>query len=162
MSLGSWAQLAEVAAAIGVLISIVYLAAQVRQSNVVARGEARRAWMQLTQAELFGIVEAPDVYDAYAADAPPKDAKVRMLYFIIAALRRVEFEWLEHRDGLIDRSQFDAHSAAIPVILGTWRARAVWEASRVTFLPEFARYIEGVLADAPLMEDTWFATADRA
>lgn len=36
MTLEVWAQLAEIAAAIVVLISILYLAAQVRQSNVVA------------------------------------------------------------------------------------------------------------------------------
>lgn len=138
MTLETWAQLAEVAAAIGVLISILYLAPQVRQSNVVARGEARRAWMQLTQAELFEIVDKPDIYEPYTDEAPSRESRIRMLYFILAALRRLEFEWLEHRDGLIDQAQFEAYAAAIPVILGTARARQMWEASRVAYLPGFA------------------------
>ena len=162
MNLEIWAQLAEVAAAVGVLISILYLAAQVRQSNVVARGEARRAWMTLTQNELHRIVEDPDIYHAYNAEAPSGDSKVRMLYFIVAALRRTEFEWLEHRDGLIDRDQFEAYAAAIPVILGTPRAREMWAGMRVVFLPTFAEYVDGILETAPLMDDKWFSLVERS
>ena len=55
MTLENWARLAEIIAALGVIVSLLYLAVQVRQSHLVARTQARQAWMQLVQSEIPGI-----------------------------------------------------------------------------------------------------------
>jgi len=162
MDLQTSAQIAEVVAAAGVIISILYLAAQVRQANVVGRGQSRQAWVALTQTELHRAVDHPAIFEAMVADEPSRADQIRLMHWLLASLRRMEFEWLEQRDGLVDRTQGEAYASAIPVILGTPRTRKMWLGLRVAFAPEFADHVDQVLATAPLMVDSWFAIPDSA
>jgi pyridoxal biosynthesis lyase PdxS len=50
MVLEQWAQIAEIVGAVAVVISLVYLATQIRQANVVARTQARQSWMHWRRA----------------------------------------------------------------------------------------------------------------
>ena len=158
MTLESAALLAEILAAVGVIISLIYLAAQVRQSNVVARTQARQSWIQLAQNELFKFVDHPAVFDAFSSESPSREDKVRVIYWVLASLRQREFEWFQHKDGVIDDDHFRAYSAVITVILGTPRTRKLWTKVRYQFDPGFATYVDDLVAAAPLSE--YFKSVD--
>ncbi len=48
--------------------SLLYLAAQVRQSNRLARTQARQSWIQMTQGELHEMADQPSIFDAFVDD----------------------------------------------------------------------------------------------
>ena len=57
--------IAEALGATGVIASLIYVATQVRQSNVVARNQARQTWMQFDQQELHKVVDNPSLFLAF-------------------------------------------------------------------------------------------------
>jgi len=160
VTLENWAQLAEIVAALGVIVSLLYLAAQVRQSNRLARTQARQSWMQLTQAELHQITDQPSIFATFVAESPSRDDKIRMMTWLIGALRSREFQWFQYQDGDTDEAQFRAYSGLIPVLLGTDRSRKCWATYRYLYDPGFAAFVDDMLAEAPLTDhfnsmDAW-------
>ena len=149
MALEQWAHLAEITAALGVMVSLVYLAIQVRQSTTVARTQARQSWMQLAQTEIHKVMEYPSVFRAFTADTISFDDKIRLNEWLIASLRGREFEWFQNQDGIIDDDHFQAYASAIPIILGTDRTRRFWAHHRFQFHPGFVEFVDGLLADPP-------------
>ena len=156
MTLENWAQLAEIAAALGVIVSLLYLAAQVRQGNQAQRVQADQSWMAMTQAELHKLVDEPGTFAAFAAETPSAEDKIRLMHWVFAALRRAEFEWRQFNRGVMDEGHFQSHSAVIPLVLGSPRTRELWSRYRQTFEPGFADFVDGMIADAPLFVDEHF------
>jgi hypothetical protein len=160
VTLANWALLAEIVAAVGVIISLLYLAAQVRRSNRLARTQARQSWIQMTQGELHEMADQPSIFDAFVAESPSHDDKIRMMMWLLAALRSREFQWFQYQDGDTDEAQFRAYSGLIPVLLGTDRSRKCWATYRYLFDPGFAAFVDDMLAEAPLTDhfssmDAW-------
>ena len=160
MALENWAQLAEIVAALGVIVSLLYLAAQVRQSNRLARTQTRQAWMQMTQGELHKLADQPSIFSAFVAESPSRDDKIRMLSWLLAALRSREFQWFQYQAGDTDEAQFRTYTGVIPVLLGTDRSRKCWAKYRPSFDPGFVAFVDDMLAESPLTDhfnsvDTW-------
>lgn len=156
MTLENWANLAEIAAALGVVVSLLYLAAQVRESRLAQQVEADQNWMHVVQAELHKIIDHPGAFAAFAAESPSAEDKIRLLYWLFAALRRAEFEWRQFKSGVMDEAHFRTHSAVIPMLLGTPRSREIWSRYRDVFDPGFVDLVDNMIADAPLFVDEHF------
>ena len=155
MTLENWARLAEIIAALGVIVSLLYLAVQVRQSHLVARTQARQAWMQLVQSEIHNLVQHPSIQAAFVSESPSREDKIRLMQWLLAALRSREFEWFQYQDGVMDEAHFRAYSGIVPVLLGTERTRKCWEMYRHLYDPGFVVYVDGMLAEAPMHDDYW-------
>lgn len=145
----------QAASSLAVLVTLIYLARQVRQENVLLRSEARQALVATDQEQIYKFIEHPDLAKTFAGKGPATDEeKTRMNFWIIASLRAREFEWTQHNAGALDKETWLAYSQVIGFILGTERARQYWAACQGFFNPRFVEFVEAMIKDAPPI-DYW-------
>lgn len=145
----------EAASSLAVLITLIYLARQVHQENLLLRSEARQALVATDQEQIYKFIDHPDLARTFAGKAPvTEDEKTRMNFWIVASLRAREFEWTQFNAGALDEETWSSYSKVIYFILGTERARQYWAACSVFFSPSFVEYVEEMIKEAPPV-DYW-------
>jgi hypothetical protein len=156
MTLEQIANLSDSVAAIAIVVSLVYLTIQVRQT-----GRNQRAMMQ--QARTDRGILLTQHQSAYMADLMVKlardetDITPRELMVLVSYMRCLGLHILEvhaHRQmSLLSDATFDEACAGIRGILAAPWARATWPFVRTFFTPTDARLIESsVINDVPLRQ----------
>ena len=79
-------------------------------------------------------------------EALTPDEKAKFASWLAAAMRQREYEWLQYRDGVIDRSTWQTYRHLTPQHLGTPRAREWWLISPQFFEPSFVESVSELLA----------------
>ena len=145
----------EAASSLAVLITLIYLARQVRQENVLLRSEARQALVATDQEQIYKFIDHPDLAKTFTGKGPAtEEEKTRMNFWIVASLRAREFEWTQFHAGALDEETWISYSRVIYFILGTERARQYWAACSMFFNPRFVEYVEDMIKEAPPV-DYW-------
>ncbi len=149
MTLEQWAYLGEITAAAAVVASLIYLGAQVRQSNVLSRAQTRQSMIQMAREEILSVT--PAIYAAFTADEVSAEDKINLHQWLVAMMRQREYEWLTRADGVIDQGMFDAYAGVIPMLLGPERARRWWDyhGNEHAFAPGFVAFVNELLEQIP-------------
>jgi hypothetical protein len=163
LTLEQWAYLGQIAAAVAVIASLIYLGVQVRQSNVLSRAQTRQSMMELAQEQILIYVNDPELWACVFATGKLTDEQnVKAHMWLTASMRQREYEWLAHRDGVMDADMFAAYTSVIAFILGTERNRRWWETRKEIkeFDPGFMAYVDSLLAQSSLTNyseliETW-------
>jgi hypothetical protein len=129
MSIESMATLAELIAAIAVVISLLYLAAQVRQSNKLARAQTRERMISQASEEVYKrFVDDPRILRSlYKTEPLTEDEWIRLSGWLLAAMRQREYEYFQMRDGNIEKEVWEAYRGLITIHLGSKRVRKWWD-----------------------------------
>jgi hypothetical protein len=145
-----------------VAITLIYLAAQVRQGNRVARLQVRQRMIEQTERELYAQMADPAItYANVKSSSLSEEEQVKLALFLIAFMRQREWEWFQLRDGSIGADVYEAYQQVIAIHLGTQRGRKWWKViGRYAFNPEFVATVDGLLAktaDSTYLHDmrTW-------
>ena len=149
MTLEQWALVSQIAGALAVVASLIYLALQVRHSNVLSRAQARQSMMELTQEQLLLQVTDPAIWLGVFNEGPRSlEEKIKVNMWLTLFMRQREYEWLTHREGIMDSKMFEAYAGVIAVILGTERNRRWWALRReiAEFDPGFMDHVDSILA----------------
>jgi hypothetical protein len=151
MTLNDIGAIANLLAAIGVLITLIYLARQVRQGNVLARFQARQRMIEQAQHELYHWGNTPGLRDSFVKKEPLSAAEQEVVhYFLIAAMRQREWEWFQFRDGVIKKPVYETYHEVIALHLGIPRTRKWWQTvGRIGLNPEFVAAVDAFLAQRP-------------
>jgi len=149
MNLEQIAQIAEIIGQIAVIVTLLYLAAQVRQGAQILWSESRQAQVAYDQGGVYKFVEYPELGRLFSQDEKPSFAeKTRLLFWMIGQMRAREHEWLQYRSGALDEETWISYRDVIYFLLGTKRARELWGLCSPYFNPDFvemvAKMIEGV------------------
>jgi hypothetical protein len=138
----------QILGVIVVVLSLIYVAAQVRQGNRFAKLQARQRMIEQAQEELYGQMADPSITYASVKPAPlTEDEQAKLSLFLIAFMRQREWEWFEYGDGIIDKDVYTAYHDVIPIHLGTPRARKWWKVlGRFAFNPQFVAEVDEMLA----------------
>ena len=138
-------------ATLAVVGSVVYLAIQIRQMNIMSHAQSREAGVLSVQQELFKIVDYPEIFEAFCKDELTLTEKIRLNEWLLAALKQREYMWAQFRNGILDRETFESYAEVIRIILGTKRTAQWWEFNKGgQFDPEFVRYIDDHLSGQDL------------
>jgi len=150
----------EIVASLAVLVTLVFLTVQIRQSNALMRSEARQAQVINDQEHLYKFIQHPDILTSFTAQGKiGKDEKTRLMFWIIASLRARENEWFQFKHGALDATTWASYRQVIPFTLGTQRARALWSLCQVFFDPDFVDIVNKTIEGAPDMTGFWQAYA---
>jgi hypothetical protein len=154
MTISDLAAIADVVAALAVVVTLIFLARQVKQANLLARFQARQRMAEQAQHELYQWMEHPDLRDAFLRKTRlTARTQGKLHFFLLAAMRQREWEWLLHRDGIIKGDVHDAYREVIALHLGIPRTRKWWKTvGRVGFDPGFIAEVDAFLADKPLLD----------
>jgi hypothetical protein len=152
MTLNEISSIANLLAAIGVLITLIYLARQVRQGNLLAKFQVRQHMVQQAQAELYQWGRDPCLRNSFVTAEPLSANELEVMhYFLIAAMRQREWEWFQYKDGVIKKDVYKAYHGVIALHLGVDRTRRWWRTiGRIGFNADFVADVDSFLAATPI------------
>ncbi len=152
------AALAELLAAVGVVASLVYLALQVRQNTAQVRLNSESLGMAH---EMGGAQMSVSIALAAATDRELSELlrrgmnlegelsaseRVRFGSFLYAALAGFQAGYYNYRKGFADPGAWQGHESDMIQTMSSPGARAWWPRARMRFSPQFAEYVDGILA----------------
>jgi hypothetical protein len=165
MPLINWEAVGAIAQLLGDLVvgvTLVYLAAQVRHGNRVARSQVRQRMVEQAERELYAQMADPAVTFANVKGGVlSEEEQARLALFLVAFMRQREWEWFQLRDGAIGEDVYKAYQQVIAIHLGTPRGRKWWKVlGRFAFNSEFVAEVDELLAktaDSTYLRDirTW-------
>ena len=147
MELSDFASVANIIAALAVVVSLLYLSRQVQLANLLARSAVRQRMVEQTHEELHVLVNNPDLREAGRRGAKlDAEAQSKLSFFLAAAMRQREWEWFQYRDGVINHEVYCAYHEVIAFHLGAPRTRRWWtKVGRLGFNPEFVEVVDALL-----------------
>jgi len=163
VSLETISAIAQLVAAIGVIASLFYLAAQIRQNTRSMRAVVVDSLAHCLVDLLGPHSQHPELLRAFSAviedwHGAGEDARARSLPFLFATFKLFENAWFQQRQGTLDSQQWEGWDAYIRVYyhrpgVGTW-----WKMRRAAFASGFRDYLE---ASEPIPEMTPIADLIR-
>lgn len=149
----NWEAISAVSQIVGVIVvvvTLIYLAAQVRQGNIFAKLQARQRMIEQAESELYAQMADPSITHSNIKEGDlSEDEQARLSSFLINFLRQREWEWFLFQEGVIDASTYRSYREVIAIHLGTPRGRKWWERlGHRAFDPGFVEQVEEVLAQS--------------
>lgn len=137
----------EIIGGIGVIVSLIYLAIQVRENTKLQKIESRRYESQSTDPFMSQIVGDPEVAKMFLAGIKDSDSlaeeeylRFSLLFGQFMAANTMVFE--EHEAGLASQDDLDRRTKTISMFLDTPGGRQFWLAYSHNYPPKFQRFIE--------------------
>ena len=151
MTLSELGTIANLLSAIAVLGTLIYLSRQVKQGNLLAKAHARQRMVEQTNEELYTLANDANLRECFVKTTElSREEQGKLHFFLIAAMRQREWEWFQHRDGVIEESVAKAYFGIIALHLGIPRTRHWWSTiGRIGFNPEFVAEVDRFIADRP-------------
>ena len=154
MSFSDLASLGSLVSGFAVLVSLVYLAIQVRQAEKNQRAVLNQGY----------ITRVAD-YLRWYAESPVNELRTRVMAgdttFTAAELLRLQMAlrvtllsaqdaYLQHKTGLVDAMTLENSMRSVSSWLGQPVYRALWLQQAPTIAPEFAAVVETMLRETPI------------
>jgi hypothetical protein len=142
------AAVAEIVGAIAVVISLIYLALQIRaQTNLSRLAAQHEVSKGIREASLLFATE--DISGLFARgnndfDSMPEAELVRLIVAITNLFRVWEEAFSEARDGHLEAANWDALSGDYSQLMGTSSFRRVWDLRKQNYHPEFQTYVDSL------------------
>ena len=153
----------EILGAIAVLVTLIYLATQIKQHTLATRAVTNSAYAEAAREFNMAIANSPELARAFAnwpenpADATPED-QVMILSVWRALFQMWANGYRQYRDGAIDpaimtalRKEISTYSMGAsddPALIS--RARMLefaWSVERFIFEPSFQQFVDDLLAN---------------
>jgi hypothetical protein len=153
MTLSDLASIGSLVSGVAVLISLIYLALQVRQAErnqraLMNQGTAARvseALLTLAQPPLAGLSAR-----AVSGEIDFSAQEINQLRMILrVSLLSLQDGLVQHRAGLVDHITFQNSTGAVRAILALPAYRAIWLRNRSSYAPEMAAFVDELIANTP-------------
>src|SRR5210317_714612 len=155
MTLEHYAYLAEIVGVVVIVVTLIYLSVQVQQGKELLRSESRQAQVANDQNGVFKFVEHPELGRLFSQkETPSFEEKVKLQFWIIGQMRAREHEWLQHRSGAMDEETWLSYRDVIYFLLGTERARSLWELCNPFFNADYVEMVATMMDGVPEI-DYW-------
>ncbi|MEM7220971.1 MAG: hypothetical protein AAF515_21605 [Pseudomonadota bacterium] len=147
MTLEDVSNIGELIGGIGVLVSLIYLAIQVRQNTLAQRAESRlaatRSW---TEWYVLGAQD-PEIVrimnDGFLNPSELTSAdRGRFLWMVGTIASKIEEMYSQHKAGLIDDSLWNKYRGVLAVQLENPLAKEWWDSQAAPFSDDFRYSIE--------------------
>ena len=153
MTLNEIYLISQVAAAVLVAPTLLYLALQIRQGADQLRSETRQTQLENDQAGVYKFVEFPELGRISSqAETPTFEEKTKLIFWMIGQMRAREYEWLQYKSGAMTKEAWETYRGVIRFVLGTVRNRELWDLCKNYFNPEFVASVNEMMRDSPPIE----------
>jgi hypothetical protein len=150
---------AQLVAALGVIASLFYLAAQIRQNTCSQRSVVVDS-LTSSLIALLGPQAAPQLMRSFAAavedwHGASEDDRMRAVSMLFAVFKLFENAWFQKRQGTLDAQQWEGWDAYMRTYYHRPGVKIWWQMRRAAFASGFRDYIESTkpIADmTPLTE----------
>ena len=141
----------ETVSSIAVIISLIYLAQQIRHSNKLSQSQTRTDLRQQACAEVESLIQHPDIWLMFWKEELTDLERSRLHSFMLRALRFREYIWRQHKLGLLDKDTFETYILVVTQQLSSKRTRDWWNSYKLsgTFDPEFIKLVDRLVEETP-------------
>jgi len=145
------ASLAEIVAAIGVMISVIYLAIQVNQGNTESRLQTHNNILTLMHAPIYQFLAQPELADIVRVGGiSPDDLNeaewFKFGYYYMTQFNMYDFLYLAHLDESVEPSLWIGTDASWRNVFRTEPGvRRVWREWRHGFADPFQSYVDSLI-----------------
>lgn len=151
-SLNEYALIAEIAGAIAVVVSLVYVGLSVNQNTnaiMVANHQALVALDQDTNGWLRDSAFA-EVFVNATKDIDQLSPAQSHQYFTFVAdkLNAWEFAYITYESGMMEDTIWKGWDRYYRSLIGTKSNQGFWESGKAEFSPAFVSYVDSVLAES--------------
>lgn len=148
LSIQDWGALGELIGSIAVIVSLIYLAAQIRLNTratyVATLQEIQRDWRQINEPADSRISVAVQK-ERDGEELTPNERFYLRSYFL-RHMRTYENLWYAHHQGQLPDALFEGYMAAMPEIMRLGRNQERWSRYREElFHPDFVTYANDAL-----------------
>jgi hypothetical protein len=138
----------EIVGAAAVVISLIYLASQIRTQNREARAASVHQVMHEYSSAVSRLIE-PEVADIWLAaiedfDSLSPSQRLRFVILNTVVARSFEDAFFQWREGRLDDDVWCALMPALRDVKSTEAFNRFWELRRHQFRAEFADYVDGL------------------
>lgn len=137
----------EIVGAIGVVLTLAYLAVQIRHNSNAVRSSMRQA-ISTTQAEVgLQVAASADIRRAlirYRAGEPPcdPDEELAIEMFLRSTIRMWENQYHQHEDGTFDDAMWAGYVQVMRRNMEAPLAREFWKRHHALYSSDFAEFVE--------------------
>jgi len=149
MSLEQYAYISQIAGVILIVVSLAYVAKQLRQNTEIMRAASRNEVIHSQQQELRMFLEHPEVWRGVTG-SEMDDAAVRLHTWLTAHFRAREHEWFQFRRGALDQTAWKSYSSPLPLVLSRQTTRDWWELMKQAFDGEFVEQVNKLVEESDL------------
>lgn len=150
MSLEDISYITQIIGLFVVVITLIYLAVQVRQGKDLLVSESRQGQVANDQTGVYKFVEFPELGRIFSQKETPNfEEKTKLLFWMIGQMRAREHEWLQYKNGALDEETWIAYRGVIYFVLGTNRARELWKLCSPYFNQEYIKMVDDMIKDIP-------------
>ena len=147
MSIQDLGALGEFISSVVVLVTLIYLAIQVRQGNLLARSQARQLMVEHANSELHAQINDPSITYTVVKEGPlSEEEQAKLSLFLTQFMRQREWEWFQLQDGVIDKEVYESYRDVIGIFLSADRTKKWWHSlGRFAFNQDFAADVDRFL-----------------
>lgn len=157
MNWDAFGAIAEFGGAIAVVVSLIYLAAQVRQNTRAVKGQTSHAITERQQAELHWSHEIATIFTR-AIEAPRDLTSAEawsLSEWMNAAIIMRQNEYRQFKLGLVEPEVWRQSEAVILMLLSFAWGRNWWNViGRDQVTPDLAAHVDGLLEDSEIADWT--------
>ena len=133
--------IAELLGALGVIASLVYLAAQIRHNTRSLRASTYESLAQATAASNILLISDPEIAELVERglenDTLDRDTRPRFVAYLRMTFRRYDSVFLHYRQGTLPPEAWDAYWNSFRKILRSPNVRDFWVLSKDDYMPDF-------------------------
>ncbi|HWU78250.1 MAG TPA: hypothetical protein VN043_17275 [Rhodanobacter sp.] len=153
MDLATLVNIASIISSVAVLISLIYLALQIRQGALNQRAQMDRGrsqqvgeWLQF----IAGPDMAPLIFRGHACD-PDLSAieRQRYLWGMYPLFLHFEDSYFQHRAGMLGEGQYASILGHLRSQCTTPGFREIWQQIRRRFPSDFVAFVDGLMDEVP-------------
>ena len=153
----------EILGSVAVLVTLIYLAIQMRQNASAIQASTRQAILQEDQNMLLYVMNDPDLPMLRFKTELTDKEKIRLGCYMIMFLRMRENNWRQHKNGVLDNATWASYRSSIrtfasPRVISWINHPRIGE----SFDPEFIELVREILSSAPpLSRPIWLEAWDE-
>lgn len=135
--------ISESLGAIAVIVSLFYVAIQIRQNTRVMKAAAKQSLTEASQALIYKLVDQSELWVKLRSGVEAADSEedARMSLMMRAMFRGFEAQCYQYDSGLLDEDEWQALRSAIQNICGLPGVRKYW----IELKPYMSSRLQGVV-----------------
>ena len=152
MTIQELGSLGEIIAAIATVVTLLYLAVQIRLNTEATKEEATRSLMLANSLATMDAVKDKELADTllrgiYGEEELSPVEQFRYNGFFFAYYNQVDYAYERYRKGHLDERSWKRIAKEIPAYIGAPGGQKWWAMDKIRFSPEFVVYVEKVVAE---------------
>ena len=145
--------IAEFLGAIGVIVTLFYLASQLRRNSRALEAATNQAVADATQERLLAPAQNPELAAAYAKSRTGEELspteETQLAFFSRATFRGIQNAFFQHRQGLISDDVWRNYEQVLINHSNGAYVMDWWNTERATFDSEFVQAYEVLISSTP-------------